>query len=65
MSPNKFLNESMTGVNPSAPVIGAPDVTADESVSLSTLTTTNPGSRVTVSLNNEAGAASIFVMKSV
>ena len=63
MSPNKFLNESSIGVNPSPPN-GAPEVTAADIVSLNTLTNTNPGSRVTVSLNNPAGIASIFIKPS-
>ena len=59
MSPNMFLNESMTGVK------FAPDVTAEDKVSLIIFTITNPGSLVTVSLKNDAGIATALVTKSV
>ena len=51
MSLNILTKESLIGTK------SAPLVTAEDNVSLSMFTTTNPGSRVTVSLNKAAGKA--------
>ena len=54
MSLNILTIESFIGTK------SAPLVTAEDNVSLSMFTTTNPGSRVTVSLSKAAGNARAF-----